>query len=303
MKATSLPAVALGLAAWATVAALAADESPVIAAGATLQQLAGEYGFTEGPTADAGGNVYFTDQPNNRIVRWNAADGTVGDWLKPAGRANGLFLTAAGQLLAAADERNQLWSIAPDKSVTVMLDRHGGMLLNGPNDIWVSGRGDIYFTDPLYPRDYWVRDPAMQQSGQHVYLLAAGAAEAKAILTDLQQPNGIIGSLDGSMLYVSDIGAGRTYAYDIRDDGLPVNKRLFCEQGSDGMTTDNQGNVYLTGRGVSVFDRQGNEIEHIDVPQGWTANVTFGGKDHDLLFITASAAIYGIKMRVRGTLD
>jgi gluconolactonase len=289
---------------WAsTPATLAASESPVLAAGAALQQLAGDYGFTEGPTADDAGNVYFTDQPNDRILRWNAADGTVEDWLQPAGRANGLFLTAGGDLIVAADQHNQLWSIAPDKSVNVLLKTQGGKLLNGPNDIWVSGRGDIYFTDPLYPRDYWSRDRAMQQSGQHVYMLAAGAVEASPILTDLEQPNGIIGSLDGQTLFVSDIGAGRTYAYDIVADGVPRNKRLFCELGSDGMTTDNQGNVYLTGQGVTVFDKAGKQIEHIDVPQDWTANVTFGGSRHDMLFITASTAIYGIGMRVRGTLE
>jgi gluconolactonase len=293
-----LPCLAWGVA----VTSLFAGESPVVAAGAQLQQLAGEYQFTEGPTADADGNVYFTDQPNDRIVRWRAADGSVEDWVQPAGRANGLFLTTGGALLAAADEHNQLWSIAPDKQVTVLVEKQDGKLLNGPNDIWVSRSGDIYFTDPLYARGYWSRDPVMQQSGQHVYLLAAGADEAQPVLTDLQQPNGIIGSLDGRTLYVSDIGAGRTYAYDIRDDGAPVNKRLFCELGSDGMTTDNEGNVYLTGQGVAVFDRNGNRIEHIEVPQDWTANVTFGGAGHDMLFITASKAIYGIRMRVRGVL-
>ncbi|MGK2925976.1 MAG: SMP-30/gluconolactonase/LRE family protein, partial [Lysobacterales bacterium] len=159
-------------------ATLGAGESPVLAAGATLQQLAGDYQFTEGPTADDAGNVYFTDQPNDRILRWNAADGTVEVWLQPAGRANGLFLTAGGDLIAAADQHNQLWSIAPDKSVNVLLKTQGGKLLNGPNDIWVSSRGDIYFTDPLYPRDYWSRDRGMQQTGQHVYMLAAGAVEA-----------------------------------------------------------------------------------------------------------------------------
>ncbi|MGK2927801.1 MAG: DUF5694 domain-containing protein, partial [Lysobacterales bacterium] len=164
-----------------------------------------------------------------------------------------------------------------------------------------SSRGDIYFTDPLYPRDYWSRDRGMQQTGQHVYMLAAGAVEASPLLTDLEQPNGIIGSPDGQTLYVSDIGAGRTYAYDIGADGIPRNKRLFCELGSDGMTTDDQGNVYLTGKGVTVFDKAGKQIEHIEVPQDWTANVTFGGSRHDMLFITASTAIYGIKMRVTGT--
>ena len=303
MTARPFLSLALGLVAWAIAGSMAADDSPVIAAGASLEKLAGEYQFTEGPTADANGNVYFTDQPNDRIVRWLASDGSVEDWLKPVGRANGLFLTADGNLLAAADEQNQLWSIGPDKSITVLVSHYDGKLLNGPNDIWVNSRGDVYFTDPLYARDYWVRDPTMQQSGQHVYLLPAGADEARPILTDLQQPNGIIGSLDGKTLYVSDIGAGRTYAYDMGDDGLPFNRRLFCELGSDGMTADNEGNVYLTGRGVTVFDKHGRQVEHIEVPQDWTANVTFGGANGDLLFITASKAIYGLKMRVRGTLE
>ena len=273
---------------------------PVVADGAGLERLAGDYAFTEGPVADAAGNVYFTDQPNDRIVKWNAADGAVADWMRPAGRANGLYLTRDGALLAAADEHNQLWSIAPDRTVTVLVKDYGGKLLNGPNDIWVSGRGDVYFTDPLYARSYWQRDPAMQQPGERVYLLRAGTEEPRVVLDDLQKPNGIVGSPDGRTLYVADIGAGRTWAYEIGPDGSLAGKRLFCELGSDGMTVDNRGNVYLTGDGVTVFDREGNRIEHIDVPQEWTANVTFGGVNHDLLFITASRAIYGIRMQVRG---
>lgn len=275
-------------------------ESPVIATGAVLRELPGEYRFTEGPASDAGGNVYFTDQPNNRIHRWNAADNTVETWLQPAGRANGLFMTADGQLLAAADERNQLWSIGPDRTVTVLVSEHDGALLNGPNDIWVDFSGNIFFTDPLYRRDYWDREPGAQQPGQYVYVLAAGQAQARVVLTEFEQPNGIVGSLDGRTLYVSDIGAGRTHAYDLREDGTLTNERLFCNQGSDGMTVDNAGNVYLTGDGVTVFNSLGEQIEQIEVPQSWTANVAFGGENHDMLFITASTAIYGLKMRVRG---
>lgn len=284
----------------AAPAPAAGEDSPVIAAGAVLRQLPGEYRFTEGPTADPDGNVYFTDQPNDRILRWDAGTDTVATWLQPAGRANGLFLTRTGDLLAAADERNQLWSIAPDRSVRVLATGHAGGLLNGPNDIWADARGHIWFTDPLYPRDYWERDPGMQQSGQHVYLLAPGGAAPVAILTDFEQPNGIVGSPDGRTLYVADIGAGRTWAFTIRDDGSLTDRRLFCGMGSDGMTVDNAGNVYLTGQGVTVFNAAGQQIEHIDVPQPWTANVTFGGSDHHLLFITASTAVYGIRMRVRG---
>src|SRR5207237_6762012 len=105
---------------------------------------------------------------------------------------------------------------------------------------------------------------------------------------------------DGKALYVADIGANRTYAYDVRPDGALANKRLFCELGSDGMTIDSEGNVYLTGKGVTVFDRAGKRVEHIAVPERWTANVCFGGRDRQTLFITASGALYAVRPRVKG---
>jgi gluconolactonase len=275
----------------------------VTAPGAVLTKLAGQYNFTEGPTADAAGNVFFTDHLNNRIMKWNVADGTVDEWMKPAGRANGLMLTPEGNLLAAADEHNQLWSISSNKTVTVLVEDFGGKLLNGPNDVWKTKKGHIYFTDPLYDRSYWERDSAMQQPGQYVYLIAVGSTQPQAILTDLNQPNGLIESPDGKILYVADIGAGKTYAYDIQDDGTLKNKRLFCSKGSDGMTIDNQGNVYLTGSGgVTVFNKTGTQIERISVSsqRSWTSNVTFAGAERDLLFITSGSAIYSIKMSVTG---
>jgi gluconolactonase len=291
-------ASALALLAVTVHAALAAES--IIAPGAKLEKLAGTYSFTEGPAADKDGNVYFTDQPNDRIVKWNAADGTVSDWLKPCGRANGTYFDRAGNLIACADEKNELWSITPDKKVTVLITNFGGKLLNGPNDLWIRPDGGIYFTDPLYKRNYWKRDPAMQQAGQHVYFLDAGRKSVTPVATDLKQPNGIIGAPDGRTLYVADIGARKTYAFDIEPGGALANKRLFCNLGSDGMTLDNEGNVYLTGKGVTVFDKAGTQIEHLDVPEPWTANITFGGVDRRQLFITASKGIYGVRTRVKG---
>jgi gluconolactonase len=272
----------------------------LIAPGAKLEKLGDGYAFTEGPAVDKDGNVFFTDQPNDRIVKWSAADGTFSDWLKPAGRANGTYFDKAGNLLACADEENQLWSIAPDKKITKLVFNHDGKLLNGPNDLWVRPDGGLYFTDPLYKRNYWKRDPAMQQDGQHVYFLTPNQKIVRRVARDLRQPNGIIGTPDGKTLYVADIGARKTYSYEIQSSGSLTNKQLFCNLGSDGMTIDNEGNVYLTGRGVTVFDKTGKQIEQIPVPEGWTANVTFGGKDRDLLFITASKSVYGVKMRVKG---
>lgn len=271
----------------------------VLAPGARLEKLADGFRFTEGPACDAEGNVYFTDQPNDRILKWGT-DGKLSTFLQPSGRSNGLCFDGKGNLIACADEQNQLWSIDPNtKNVTVLVKDYQGKLLNGPNDVWVHPGGGIYFTDPLYKRDYWKRGP-MEQDGQHVYHLSADQKTLTRVAEDLKQPNGIIGTPDGKTLYVADIGARRTYAYDVQADGKLADKRLFCEMGSDGLTIDDEGNVYLTGKGVTVFDKSGKRIEQIDVPEGWTANVCFGGRDRRTLFITASKGLYGVRTRTKG---
>lgn len=280
----------------ATIASLALQSS-IIAPGAKLELLGNGYSFTEGPAVDKNGDVYFTDQPNDRIMKWTT-DGKVVEWMKPAGRSNGLYIDAKGNIIACADDKNELWSIAPDKQKTVLIKEFQGNLLNGPNDVWGHPNGNLYFTDPLYVRPYWNRDKKSLQSGQHVFLVKDG--KLSPVATDLTQPNGIIGSADGKSLFVADIGAGKTYRYDVQKDGSLANKTLFCSMGSDGMTLDRAGNLYLTGKGVTVFDKTGKQIEQIDVPQGWTANVTFGGKDRQLLFITAGNSVYGLKMSVKG---
>jgi gluconolactonase len=278
--------------------ASASAKPGVVAPGAKLAQLSHEFEFTEGPTADAAGNVFFTDQPKNRIMKWSV-DGKLSTFMEPAGRANGMYFDAKGNLIACADEKTELWSIAPDKQVTVLLKEYQGKMLNGPNDVWVRPQGGLYFTDPFYKRLWWQHE-RMPQEGQHVYYFSADRQSLRRVAEDLKQPNGIIGAPDGKTLFVADIGAGKTYRYDIQSDGSLANKRLFCSLGSDGMTLDSEGNVYLTGRGVTVFDSTGQKIDHIDVPEQWTANVSFGGADRRTLFITASKGLYSIATRVKG---
>lgn len=283
-----------------TEAAYAADEAGarggVVEPGARLEKLSGDFKFTEGPAADVEGNVYFTDQPNDRIMRWGV-DGKLSTFMQPSGRSNGLCFDRDGQLLACADEKNELWSIDPKtRHVTVLVKEFRGQLLNGPNDLWVHPDGSIYFTDPLYKREYWKRGP-MEQDGQHVYRISHDRKALTRVINDLKQPNGIIGTPDGRTLYVADIGDRKTYAYSIGQGGKPADRRLLCEMGSDGLTIDSTGNVYLTGKGVSVFDKTGKKIEQIDVPEGWTANVCFGGADGRTLFITASKGLYSIRTR------
>lgn len=273
-------------------------DSPV-ADGAKLVKLAGGFKFTEGPAPDAEGNVYFTDQPNDRILKWST-DGKLSTFMEPCGRSNGLAFDKNGTLWACADEKNELWKIdVKTKEKTVVVKDYEGKLLNGPNDIWVRDDGSAFFTDPFYKRPYWKRGP-IEQDKQAVYFLSAEGKLSRADAGDIKQPNGIIGTPDGKTLYVADIGAGKTYQYDIDKDGTLKNRKLFCELGSDGMTIDEKGNVYLTGRGVIVFDKSGKKIAQIDVPEPWTANVCFGGKDMKTLFITASTGLYGMPMKVKG---
>ncbi len=284
----------------ACAGASAEDTAAGIAApGAAAEKLADGFEFTEGPAADAAGNVYFTDQPNDRIMKWSV-DGELTTYLQPCGRSNGLCFDREGHLWACADEKNQLWRISPGKDVTVLIETHEGKLLNGPNDLWLRPDGGAYFTDPFYKRDYWARGETMEQSCQGVYYLAPDRKTLARVIDDLDQPNGIIGTPDGKTLYVTDIKAGKTYAYTILADGSLTGKTLFCEMGSDGMTIDNEGNVYLTGNGVFVFDKSGRQIDHIAIDEPWTANVSFGGRAMDELFITASKALYRLRTRVKG---
>ena len=280
------------------LAAVRARADGVVERGAVLQRLDSGFAFTEGPACDALGSVFFTDQPNDRILRWGV-DGKVSTFLHPSGRANGLCFDRQGYLWACADEKNEVWRIDPKGGHTVVVAGYQGKRLNGPNDLWVAPNGGVYLTDPYYRREYWTRG-GMEQSTQGVYYLAPGSRELRLVDGDLQQANGIVGTPDGKKLYVADIGAGKTYLYDIRKDGGLTGRRLFCAMGSDGMTIDNEGNVYLTGNGVTVFDKAGKLIERIVVPARWTANVCFGGKGRRLLFITAGDSVYGLRMRVHG---
>lgn len=266
--------------------------------GSKLEKLSGEFSFTEGPAADKAGNIYFTDQPNDRIMIWST-DGRLSTFMQPSGRSNGLFFDKQGNLWSCADEKNELWCIGPGNKVTTLPNTYEGKLFNGPNDLWIRSDGSVFFTDPFYKRPWW-NHSEMPQEKQCVYYLAPDHKSMMRIADDLKQPNGIIGTPDGKTLYISDIADNKTWVYSINPDGTLSGKRLFCGMGSDGMTIDKEGNIYLTGKGVTVFDKEGNKLGNIPVPENWTANVCFGGKDRKELFITASKGLYRIKARIRG---
>lgn len=271
---------------------------PVVKKGAVVEKLAGGFSFTEGPAPDAAGNVFFTDQPNDRIMRWGT-DGRLTTFMQPGGRSNGMFFDKDGFLWSCADEKNEIWKIGPGKEVEVVVEFFNKLPFNGPNDLFVTSGGGVYFTDPYYKRPWWDHT-TMPQKKQCVYYLLPDHKSVIVVIDDLEKPNGIVGTPDGKTLYVADIGGKKSWRYIINPDGTLGNKTLFCNMGSDGMTIDTKGNIYLTGNGVTVFDKNGKQLGNIPVPEKWTANVCFGDKDRKSLYITATTGLYRIKTSVKG---
>ena len=274
------------------------DSVAVVAPGATVKKISDQFTFTEGPAVDKKGVIYFTDQPNDKIWKFDT-DGTLSLYMDKTGRSNGLYFDKAGNLISCADEKDELWSISPGKKITVLMTDYKGQRMNGPNDLWLDPKGGIYFTDPYYQRDYWERKKP-DIDGQKVYYLPKGQKEAILVDGDLMQPNGIVGTPDGKYLYVADIRASKTYKYEIKPDGTLTNRQLYIAQGSDGMTLDSQGNLYLSGKGVTVYDPAGKKLGNIPVPSRWVGNICFGGKDRKTLFITASESVYTLQMKAKG---
>ena len=253
--------------------------------------------FTEGPAVANDGKVYFTDQPNDKIHIWDGKKG-ISLYLEGTRRSNGMYFNAKGQLVTCADEKNQLGYFDKNKKFHVMHQDFEGKHLNSPNDLWIAPNGNIYFTDPYYPRTWWGKDHKAEQEVPGVYLLTPQGA-VKRIISDFVKPNGIIGTPDGKTLYVADIEDKKIWKYDIMADGTLVNKTFFAPRGSDGMTIDTKGNIYLTSAKVWVYNPKGDLIKEIEVPEK-PSNVCFGGKKRNILFITARTSVYTLKMKVKG---
>ncbi|MFT4734229.1 MAG: gluconolactonase [Algoriphagus sp.] len=272
-----------------------AQNSSLISEGAELNLVSDQFTFTEGPAVNKKGDVFFTDQPNNKIWKYSTK-GELSIYMDEAGRSNGLFFDAKDNLIACADGDNELWRISKNKTPEVLAKNWEDKRFNGPNDVWVHTSEGMYFTDPFYKRKYW-KHTEMEQTEQRLYYRSP-SGQISMVADGFMQPNGLVGK--DNTLFVTDIRGKKTFKFDIQPDGKLTNKTLFCEQGSDGMTIDELGNLYLVGKGITIYNPSGEVIEKIAVPENWTANITFGGKKRQTLFITASKAIYTMEMNVKG---
>lgn len=278
----------------ATTFCMSAPAESLIAAGATVQKIQGDFSFIEGPTPDKEGNVYFSDIPENRIYKWSP-DGTVSLVREDSGGANGLIFDGDGNLLACEGTAQRITSMDRNGKISVILDRYKGKRLNSPNDLWIDAKGGFYFTDPRYQ---FFTHP-VEQDGDHVYYVSPDRNTVTRVVDDMKKPNGVLGTKDGKKLYVADT-SGTISVFKVKKDATLGGKKLFARQGSDGMTMDEHGNLYLTWiTGVAIYNPKGKRIETIKVPE-MPANAGFGGKDGKTLIITARTSLYSIQMNVRG---
>jgi gluconolactonase len=245
------------------------------------------YQFTEGPATDEFGNVYFSDVNTGRIYKWSY-DGSVILFIEGLNAPNGLAFDVTGNLIVCEGGNGRLISIDPQGIITVLADQYNDVRFNEPNDLWINSQGGIYFTDPAF------NSPVVQE-GEDVYYLSSDRSQVMRVIDYLIRPNGIVGSMDGKKLYVADWGAGQTYVYDINPDATLTNQQLFVASGSDGMTQDQAGNIYLTTPNrVQIYDQAGNLLREIPTPENPT-NLTFAGVGGRTLFITARTAIYTVQ--------
>lgn len=277
--------------------AFSKNKKGIIAKNAKVENAGSGFLFTEGPAVASDGRVYFSDQPNDKIHIWDEKEG-ISLYLEGTGRSNGMYFNAKGQLVTCADLNNQLAYFDDDKILIPVHEGFDGKHLNAPNDLWIAPNGGIYFSDPYYHRKWWAEGHQEIQDVRGVYYLSP-AGEIIRVIDDFETPNGLIGTPDGKILYVADIQAQKIWKYAIQEDGSLANKTFFAPHGSDGMTLDNKGNVYLTSGKIWVYNPKGELIEEIKCPEN-PSNVCLGGKKRDILFITARKSVYTLKMKVRG---
>lgn len=287
---------------------------------ATVEQLATGLRWAEGPQwfGDQR-SLLFSDIPNNRILRWDEASGLTTEFRTPSNMANGLARDKQGRLLACEHLTRRVTRTEYDGSVTVLADSHQGKRLNSPNDIVCAADGSVWFTDPSFGiGGWWEGEPAPQELPHAVYRIDP-QGQLHAAITDLNGPNGLAFSPDGKLLYVVESRAAphrRIWAYEVRGAGELGERRLAVDaQGPgafDGIAIDVAGNLWCglgsNGAadappegldGVRVFAPDGTAIGHIHLPER-CANVCFGGRHRNRLFMAASHSLYALFVNTQG---
>lgn len=279
----------------------------IVGSSLTFDCLGDGFLFIEGPVWDsARQRLLFSDIPGNAIYEWSRAKG-IEKFRDPSNKSNGLTWDREGRLLICEHATSRVTRLEEGGRVTVIASEYQGRELNSPNDIVVKSDGGIYFTDPTYGRLEYYGVPREPQLGfRGVYRADPQNDSLTLLADDFAQPNGLCFSSDERLLYVNDTDRKHIRIFDVRSDGTLAGGRVFADvmgEGDgapDGMKIDSEGNLYCCGPGgIHVFDSSANCLGVVRVP---TATANFNWGDHDLksLFITASACLYRVDVRVPG---
>ena len=298
-----LPALSLTAVGWAIAStAGAADLSDLV--GGEPIKVVGDCRFTEGPAWHPDGYLLFSDIPNNRIVRVNT-DGSFSDWMTDSGGANGLMCDQSGNVYAAQGVAGRVSKLKTGvdgtaEEVGVLARTYDDKPFNKPNDLALDAQGGLYFTDPNYGRD-----PADQPVEGVYYINPAG--KTSRIIDDLPRPNGILVTADGKSLLVANPNERQIRRYRIDGPGeISGGQVLYTGDaeadgnGPDGMTLDEQGNIYATYKSLVVLTPDGELIGRQAIPEK-PSNCAFGGDDNRTLYVTARTSLYAIPMKISGT--
>ena len=279
---------------------------------AHLDKLADGCIWAEGPVWFAdGGYLLWSDIPNNRMLRWTPETG-VSTFRAESNNSNGNTRDRQGRLVTCEHLTRRVTRTEPDGSITVIADRHKGKRLNSPNDVVVKSDDSIWFTDPSYGimTEFEGSRSEQEQGGCYVYRVDPKTGEIATVVEDFVKPNGLAFSPDEKILYVADSAASHDpnaphhiRAFDVIDGKKLANGRVFCDikGGSipDGFRVDVNGNVWTSADGVECYAPDGTLLGRIKVPEV-VANVTFGGKRRNRLFITATTSLYAIYVNTTG---
>ena len=273
-----------------------------------FEKLASGFLFTEGPLWHAQDKyLLFSDMPGDHLRKWSHAGG-VTTFRRPCAQSNGLAWDRAGRLIVCEHATSRLTRTEANGDITVLASHHAGKELNSPNDVVVKSDGAIYFSDPTYGRDRYYGTPRpLQLAFRGIYRVAPDGKTLSLLADDFGQPNGLCFSLDEKQLYVNDTDRQHIRLFDVREDGMLANSRVWAETtgagagAPDGMKIDSAGNIYCCGPGgIHVFAADAVCLGVIKVPE-YTANFCFGDDDLRSLYVTASTSLYRLRIDTPGT--
>ena len=285
----------------------------VVAAGSKVQVIKSGFQGTEGPIGMPDGSLIFTETQANRITRI-AADNTTSTFLENTNGSNGLAWDAKGRLISVQTTpgETKIGVIYPKGSEATIVDAFEGKAFGRPNDLVVSTKGGIYFTEPGPNVQPGAAAPATPPLPPAVYYVAPGSKAPVKVAEGIRRPNGILLSRDENTRYVNDTQGEYLLAFDVQADGTLTNRRNFAKyqgaatgpngvtSGADGLAVDEQGRVYAaTSAGVEVFDEKGAHLGTIPLSRA-PQNLAFAGKDKKTLYIVGRGSAFKVDVQTAG---